>query len=137
MSNRQYIGDVHFSEQPETLQYREGQGWRRVRRFTGAKTKLGEFVLPDFACEVDVKLGSVDAEVQAVYQLIEPTTITWELIGNDHELSIWEHPKIVAIMNALPDDDTRVSLSSTILKAKVQDPPTLPTALDLSDPLIN
>ncbi len=64
-------------------------------------------------------------------------SVAWELIGNDHELSIWEHPKIVAILNALIDDDTRVSLISTLLKAKVQDPPTLPSALDLGDPLLN
>ncbi len=137
MSNQQLIGEVILTEQPESFQYREGQGWKQVRTWTGAKAKLGQFVLPDFACDVDVRLGPVQAEVQATYQLSEPTAITWELIGNDLELSIWQHPKIVAILNALPDDDTRVALWSTLLKAKNADPVTLPSQLDLGDPLLN
>jgi len=129
MSNHAFIGNVHFTEQEPQTQYREGQGWREVRTWTGAKQWLGEFVLPDGASDVDVKIGPVTVEIQATYQFLEPTVITWELIGNDHELSIWEHPKIVAILNALPNDDGRVALASKILEAKNQVPPTLPSVL--------
>jgi hypothetical protein len=139
MSNRQYIGNVHFTEQPSSIQFREGAGWRRVRTWTGAKALLGqpgEFVLPDFACDVDVKYGPVQAEIQATYQLVDPTSFTWELIGNDYQVSIWEHPRMVTIMNALPSDDARVTLAAAILKASRQDPPTLPSKLDIGTTIV-
>ncbi len=141
MGHIQLIGNVHFEEQPRAIQYREGTGWQMVRRWTGAKAVLNEFVLPNFASDVDVRLGPVQAEIQATYQLLDPTSFSWELIGNDHEVSIWEHPKFVSIMNALGEgvngDDLRVSLMATLLKAKSTDPITLPSALDLGDPFLN
>ena len=129
MSVQAYIGDIGLSEQPSVLQFREGAGWQRVRTWNGAKRRLNQFTLPPFAVEVDYELGAVDVTVRAVYQIVDPVALSWELHANDLELTLWEHPKFQAILDFLESDDSKAALVSAIITGRNESPPTPPSEM--------
>ena len=134
MSGQQaYIGNVFFQELSPIVQFREGMGWQVIRLFHGAKNKLATFSLPPFALDVDFELGEVDVTIRATYQVIDPIQLTWELLGNDVETTIWEHPKILNVFDQLGSLDAIIQMVGAILKSSNNDPPDNPS--DLADSL--
>lgn len=117
MNTTQLIGETSFTEQPSETGFQSGRGWFVTRKWTGARSKLVDFVfnrLPRLYSDLRLEEEGEKATVIATYgiagpndpdHVTDPISVVWTMPNNENDLSLYELPEVEDLFLALEDTD--------------------------------
>ena len=109
-----YTGTIGPTELQPEMRYTPIRGWQTVRIWRGSPEAILGLVpyVAYAAINIEVVPDPPYTQLRVTYGLLDdgsqpsdPNHVTslWTLQGNDLEKSLWEHPKVVAVLDAMDD----------------------------------